>query len=82
MVYVRPRVNILNWALLLGLLLAMLRHWQHTLLAIAVGFRVASDNTLYWVLLWAMRGFGQHTLLGNIRSDVGTFINGFKIILF
>jgi hypothetical protein len=49
----------------------MLRLWQHTLLAIVVGLRGASDNTLCWVLLWVMRGFGQHTLLGIIRSDVG-----------
>jgi hypothetical protein len=34
-------------------------------------FMTASDNTLYWVLLWDMRGFGRHTLLGIIRSDVG-----------
>jgi hypothetical protein len=44
---------------------------QHTLLAIVAGLRGASDNTLYWVLLWVTRGFGQHTLLGIIRSDVG-----------
>jgi hypothetical protein len=56
---------------------------QHTLLRIVVALRGASDNTLYWVLLWVMRGFGQHTLLGIIRSDVArAFINGFKIILF
>jgi hypothetical protein len=54
------------------LLLVMLRLGQlHTLLAIVVGLWVASDNTLYWVLLWDMRGFGQHTLLAIIRSDVG-----------
>jgi hypothetical protein len=43
-----------------------------------------SDNTLHWVLLWAMRGFGQHTLLGIIRSDVGRLhqFNGLKTIFF
>jgi hypothetical protein len=49
----------------------MLRLWQHTLLAIVVDLRGALDNTLYWVLLWVMWGFGKHTLLGIIRSDVG-----------
>jgi hypothetical protein len=33
-------------------------------------------------LLWAMRGFGQHTLLGIIRSDVGRLQNNlFKKII-
>jgi hypothetical protein len=49
----------------------MLRLGQHTLLAIVVGMRGASDNTLDWVLLWVMRGFGQQTLVGIIRYDVG-----------
>jgi hypothetical protein len=43
---------------------------QH-FLDIAAGLCWASGNTLCWILLWAMRGFGQHTLLGIIRSDVG-----------
>jgi hypothetical protein len=54
------------------LLLAMLRLGQQSLLGIVVGLWEASANTLYWVglLLWVMRRFGQHTLLGIIRSDV------------
>jgi hypothetical protein len=66
LVYVGPRAT-LYWVLLL----VILRLGQHTLLAIVVGLRGASDNTLYLVLLWVMGGFGQHTLLGIISSDVG-----------
>jgi hypothetical protein len=62
------------------LMLVLLRLGQHTLLAIVVGLWGATDNTLYWVLLWAMRGFGQHTVLDIIRYDVGRLINGLKII--
>jgi hypothetical protein len=35
----------------------MLPHGQHILLGIVVGLWWATDNTLYWVLLWVMRGF-------------------------
>jgi hypothetical protein len=39
---------------------------QHILLAIAVGLRGASGNTLYWVLLLVDVGLGQHTLLAIV----------------
>jgi hypothetical protein len=47
----------------------------NTLLAIVVGLWGASDNALHWVLLWVMRGFVHHTLLGIITSDVGRLQN-------
>jgi hypothetical protein len=67
--------------------------WQHILLGIVVGLCAsdntfwvlllawgASDNTLYWALLWVMRGFEKHTLLCIMGLMWGAFINGFKII--
>jgi hypothetical protein len=67
---------------------------QHTLLGIVVGLRVASGNTLHWILLlvyvgslathfivvyWVVRSFGQHTLLGIIvRLLYGSSAMGLK----
>jgi hypothetical protein len=81
LIYVVPRQDTLLgivvgliWGLgqdtLLGIVVGLCAS-GNTLLGIAVGLCGTSGNTLYWVLLWVMRRFGQHTVLGIIRSDEG-----------
>jgi hypothetical protein len=54
-----------------GIVVGYVAPWATHVTGYCCWFMMGLDNTLYLVLLWVMRGFGQHTLLGIIRSDVG-----------